>query len=95
MGARSRISGWVIDMHELDARTPPQGPEHHAANAAKTIDSDSHRRKPNTGVKTNQPILMHQAALMQARAGVADRLKLLTAGTIETNAASCPLTHAR
>jgi len=38
---------------------------------------------------------MHQAVLMQARAGVADRLSPLIAGTIETIAASYPLPDTR
>jgi hypothetical protein len=42
MGCGGSITGWIIDMHQLDAGTPPKRTEHETTDAAESIDADAH-----------------------------------------------------
>ena len=42
VGRRCCIASAIIDMHEFNARTAPEGPEHQATNPSKAIDANPH-----------------------------------------------------
>ena len=42
VGRSYGISSGIIDVHQLDAGTPPQGPEHQTTDPTKTVDADAH-----------------------------------------------------
>jgi hypothetical protein len=44
MGGTDRITAGIIDMHQLDAGSPPEGPKHQPADAAEAVDADFHGR---------------------------------------------------
>ena len=54
MGCGGGIAAAVVDMHQLDARPAPEGPEHQAANAAEAIDANFQGGHQNVGQNLDQ-----------------------------------------